>query len=178
MAADQIDDDHRGIPRDANGVPIFLNLPPAIRAKYSRKLGRCEAAWRATSDPAFLIEAMILTFLHRQPLELWLSEAVCDLLPKRRTKGHVTRAYNAAVRRMRHDAVIDARRRGATWENAYEGAAEALAGTRAAGKADTMKAAYIEVKADIAAGRGALYRMPKMPNKKLGDAVGRKPSPR
>jgi len=59
--ADRPGDDHPGIPRDANGIPIWLRLPADMRAKYDRKLERCRARWRATRDPAFIIEALILT---------------------------------------------------------------------------------------------------------------------
>ena len=44
MATDEIDD-RLGIPRDSNGDPIFLVLPPAIQARYDRRMKRCERAW-------------------------------------------------------------------------------------------------------------------------------------
>src|SRR6516225_3239124 len=86
MARD--DDDHRGIPRDTNGDPIFLILPPGVKASYDELMAGCEAGWRATGNPAFIKEAMILVHLHRQPPPLWLSEAVCTLADNRRAKGH------------------------------------------------------------------------------------------
>jgi hypothetical protein len=171
-------DPHRDIPKDANGDPIFLVLPDGVRAKYERKLAKCERGWRASGDPAFIAEAEIHAHLHRQPKPLWHSEAVLELCAKRRTKGYATRVYNAAVRRMRYEAVREAERRGMTWNDAYEAAAEALHGTRAAGAASTMKDAYVEVAADFKNGRGGRYLWPLIPRKKLGDVLRRKPPPR
>src|SRR5262245_18384849 len=97
--ADELDL-YRHIPRDAAGDPIFFVLPPAMEASYERKLRRCERGWRATGDPAFVIEPQIQTFLHRQPPRLWLTEAAIALITKRRTKAHITRAFSAAIRLM------------------------------------------------------------------------------
>ena len=176
-------DDHPGIPRDADGVPIFFILPPAKRASYDKKLARCEVRWRATGDPAFAIEAYVLTYLHRQPPALWVTEAVCNLGTKSRTKGYVTRAFNAGIRRMRYEAVRDAhgggpKRGGLTWTAAYDRAAENLAQTPAAAGRDSMEADYKKVKRDLKQGRFDRFGVPKMPRKKLGDVLRRKPSPR
>jgi hypothetical protein len=170
---DQTDDNHEGVPRDADGVPIWFRLPPDIRAKYGRKLERCRVRWRATHDPAFVVEALILSLLHRQPQELWLTEAACDLALKGRTKGYRTRAYNALKRLMRYRAVRDAKPN-RTWEEAYDRAAEDLAKTTAKGEPDTMRDDYFKVAKDLREGRGGLYGMPKLPNKRLSDAVGRR----
>jgi hypothetical protein len=169
-------DPHRDVPTDENGDPIFLVLPAGVRASYDRKMTKCEAGWKASGDPAFVAEVQIHTHLHRQPPPLWLSEAVIELAAKRRTKGYATRVYNAAVRRMRYEMVREAERSGMTWDDAYEAAADMLAGTRA--KGTTMKKAYVEVAADLKSGRGGRYLSPLVPNMKLGDARRRKPSPR
>ena len=171
-------DPHDGIPTDENGVPIFFVLPPAARAKYERKMERCERGWRTSGDPAFVSEAQIHIDLHRQPPPLWLSEAIIELCAKRRTKGYATDAYNAAVRQMRYEAVLEAQRRGMSWEAAYATAAEALAGTRAKGEALTMKAAYVDVVRDLKNGRTDRYLQPHIPNMTLGDARRRKPPTR
>jgi len=176
-------DGRSGIPCDANGVPIFFVLPPELRASYDKKLARCEAGWRATGDPAFAVEAIVLTHLHRQPPLLWVTEAVCSLATKRRTKGYVTRAFNAGIRRMRYEAVRRAhgggpKRGGLTLEAAYQRAVENLAPTRAAGKSDSMEGGYKKVKRDLKQGRLGRYAVPKMPRKKLGDVLRREPSPR
>jgi hypothetical protein len=170
------DNGHSGIPLDADGVPIFFILPPELRAKYEKKLARCEAGWRATSDPLFVREALLLTYLHRQLSLLWPIEPACDLIAGQRTKGDHTRAYNAAIRRMRYEAVRDARgggpkHGGLSWEKAYKRAAEVLAPTRAAAEPSTMKMHYNEVKSDLKNGRGGLYALPKIPRAKLGDVL-------
>ena len=171
--------DHPDIPRDADGVPIFFILPPALRERYVKKLARCEAGWRTTGDPAFAIEAYVLTYLHRQPPALWVTEAACSLATKHRTKGHVTRALNATIRRMRYEAVRDAhgggpKRGGLKWTAAYRRAAETLEQTRARGKPPTMEAAYKKVKRELRQGRFGRYAVPKMPRGKLGDVLNRK----
>lgn len=179
--ARQTDDDHTGIPRDADGVPVFLILPPAIRASYESKMARCERGWRATRDPAFIAEAKTWSHFHRQPDPLWLSEAVIELCAKRRTKGYKTRVHNAAIRQMRFEAVRDAVRDGMLWKAAYAEAVEELANTRAAGKWPTMKKAYDNVMRDRKNGRGDRYLaplVPLVPHRKLGDGLKRKPSPR
>ena len=158
--------------------------------KYERHLARCEDGWRATGDPGFIREAQIWTHLYRQPPLLWLSEAVIELATKRRTKGYATRVFRNAVKQMRFEAVRaavqkvmpratqKAKPKAPTWDEAYEIAAAQLAGTRAAGKAGTMKAAYVEVNRDRKTGRGGLYLEPLEPRKKLGEALKREPSPR
>jgi hypothetical protein len=181
--ADELDL-YRRIARDADGNPIFFVLPPAMEASYGRKLRRCEAGWRATGDPAFVIEAVILSYLHRQPLRLWQTEAMVTLATKRRTKGYATSALKAAIRLLRYQAVLKAKRRRARsgrptpWDDAYEQAAEVLAGTGAAAKAATMKKAYCDVVDHIKTGRGGLYANPIMPRRKLGDALRPAASPR
>jgi hypothetical protein len=164
------DDGHAGIPRDdAGGNPVFLILPPAMRAEYERKLAACEAGWQATRDPAAVMEAMILAACYRQPIQFqsWTIEAACAALGKRRTKGYVTRHHYATIRWMRYTAVRDSVAR--TWPARYEDAANKLANTPAAADALTMKEDYARVARDLREGRGAQYfYTPKIP--KLGAA--------
>jgi len=153
---------HPGIPCDADGIPIFFVLPPSIKARYDEKMRRCEARWRATSDPAFVSEALRLTGWHRQPPAPWVVEAACGPIAARRTKKHTTRAYNAAVRLRRYEAVRAARAGGLTWEEAYKCASEVLEQTPARGKWPSMKASYETVTRDLKQGRfAARYGIPK-----------------
>jgi len=172
------DDPHYNIPRDAKGDPIFFILPDDIRRSYARCMLSCEAGWRETGDPAFVAEAQTWTHYHRQPTPEWLHEAVWVLALRRRGRVHAARAKAAAIRLMRYQVVCDAQRRGLTWEAAYDHAADVLKQTNAGGELDTMKAAYITVKADLRAGRHGLYSTPKLPRKKLGDAPKHAASPR
>ena len=165
------------IPLAADGNPIFFILPPGVQASYDQRMLTCRQGWETTSDPAFAIEAYIYTHLFRQPPPLWVTEAVCSLAVRRRTKAYITRAFNAAIRWMRFEAVRDAKRT-RTWEDAYEHAAESLAGTAARGKGTTMKTDYNRVMADLKAGRSGLYIRPKMPRGALGDRLKHKSSPR
>ena len=140
-------------------------------------MAKCETGWKASQDPAFVDEAQIHAAIHHQVHPLWLTEAISELCAKRRTKGHGTRVYNAAIRRMRYEAVHTAKQSGMSWPDAYDTAAKGLAGTRAKGEASTMKAAYIKVVSDLKNGRRDRYLWPQIPNMKLGDALRRKPSP-
>ena len=82
-------DCHENIPKDANGDPIFLILPPGIRAKYEERMSGLEQAWAATKDPAYFREANSLgAFLYRQPTPRWLYEAGDAIAAGRRTKQH------------------------------------------------------------------------------------------
>jgi hypothetical protein len=174
---DEADDDHRGIPRDAEGVPIYFILPPDIRPGYERKLAACRAGWEATRDPAAPMEALVWALCYRQPPQLWFVEAACAVMLRRRTKGYVTRCINATIKWMRYVAVRDALSRGLTWLAAYDDASDKLARTAARAAAGTMKAAYDEVIRDLRGGRDALYTYtPKVP--KFGAAQTRAPARR
>jgi hypothetical protein len=178
-------DPHHGIPLAGDGNPIFFILPPGVQASYDRRMLRCKRGWKATGDPAFVIEALIHTYHFRQPPPLWVTEAACSLGVKRRTKTYITRAFNAAIRWMRYEVVRNAKRevvrnakRTRTWEEAYARAAASLADTAAKGKAATMEADYKQVVADFKAGRSGLYIPPRMPRRAVGDGLKQKPSPR
>ena len=183
--ASETDDDHPGIPHDADGNPIFLILPPDMQAEYDRKLEMCRAGWQATDDPAAPMEALVLAYCYRQPPQFWFVEAACMVMSKRRTKRYMTRRYNATIKWMRYEQVRHAvREEGLHWPQAYRRAAERLAKTTAKAEWPSMKADYDEVARDIKQGRGALYVfMPKTPNfarykARLGEGSKRKPSPR
>src|SRR5262245_28581972 len=83
---------HRNIPKDTNGAPIFLILPPKLRAHYESKMARYERGWNASRDPLFVTEAHTLTRLYRQPSPQWLDEAIWVLATSRRTAEHAKRA--------------------------------------------------------------------------------------
>ncbi len=163
------DDIHAVVPCDADGNPDFLIIPPGMQAEYDRTLAACRVGWQATGDPAALMEALVLSCLYRQPPPLWLVEAACMVMSKRRTKRYMTRRYNATIKWMRYVAVRDAVGAGFQWQskhgqNAYERAAEQLAGTKAAAQSPSMKAHYDEVARDLKQGRSALYvYTPKIP---------------
>jgi hypothetical protein len=189
MAATELtpDDPHYNIPRGRDGSPIFFILPPAVQRDYDQKLARCERGWHATKNPGFIKEAQIWTHLHRQPPLLWLSEAVIALAERRQGKGHATRALRAAIRLMRYQAVLRAPRPGTydvqtgrriTWDDAYEYAAQALAKTRACGKASTMKEDYRQVRKDFKEGRSGLYYQPLPAFRKLSDVLAGKHRPK
>jgi hypothetical protein len=73
---DSEDDDHRGIPRDAAGDPIFLILPKGIQTKLDERLAACRLAWEQAHEPHALTEATTWLYYHRQPVPKWLEEAI------------------------------------------------------------------------------------------------------
>jgi hypothetical protein len=99
-------DDQAGIPHDANGDPIFLILPPVLRARYDEKMAQCESAWRE-GEPLAVAEAQELTCLYRQPIPVWLGEAVVQLAVKRRTKKQAKRHREAQKNFARYSLVRD-----------------------------------------------------------------------
>jgi hypothetical protein len=89
--------DHPGIPRDADGVPIFLVLPPELRASYDKKMRRCERGWQTTRDPAFVGEAQILTTSIgnrcRAGLLRWYARGRSSVGPKDTSRAPTTRGF-------------------------------------------------------------------------------------
>ena len=75
------DDAHRGIPRDAKGDPIFLILPPVMRARYDKQMAQCESAWRK-GELLAVAEAAVRSQLYRQPIPAWLADAIVELAVK------------------------------------------------------------------------------------------------
>ena len=186
-------DDHAGIPRDAEGNPVFLILPEGVRATYHRRMAAREKAWAQTGDPAAIGEAAVYTFSHRQPQPKWLCEAIVELTAAVRTKSQVKRARDNQIHFQRYELVRDAKyiieytdgrgrrrdRPGITWDRAYETAAKALAGSPAAGDEDTMRASYMRVKADLKQGRVGLYQTAhNVWNRQAGKSTSRMASPR
>jgi hypothetical protein len=158
------DDDHPGIPRDANGDPIFLILPDGVRAKYQARLTACEAAWRERGDPLVVSEATSWTHMHRQPIPAWLEQATVELAMALRSDDQAKRHAELGLHLVRYITVRDLKvgtpgSNGRyippavhlTWDEAREQAAELLAGTPAGGSADTMKSSYAIVKRDLKA---------------------------
>jgi hypothetical protein len=155
------------IPRDAEGDPVFLILPGALRAKYDRWMADCRAGWLETGDPWAVSSAHTMTVIYRQVSPDWLDEAIYRLADKRRTKAHAKRAREAAVRLMRYMVVRDAHDvDGLSWDKAYERASDFWASFPvAAAEPDTMKKAYQAVKRDLKAGHNGRYFTPQKQNR-------------
>jgi hypothetical protein len=169
---------HRNIPKDANGDPIFLILPPELRPRYEARMAQFQRGWNASRDPAFVTEAHKWAHLHRQPSPQWLDEAVWILAANRRTAEHAKRADERAAHFMRYQAVRDVKGPGVSWEQATERAAEILAGTGAEGEPKTMWESYKLVKRDLREGRGDLYIRPKPQRRDGVLSYGPVPKPR
>jgi hypothetical protein len=151
---------HRHIPRDANGDPVYLILPPAIRADYERRISACEAAWKE-GEPLAVSEAVAWTTLFRQVNPKWLDQAVFDLALSKRTPRQVERYRDAMKRSIRYQYVrnLNNEGEGVTWDEAYAEASILLEGTHAAGSVDTMKREYTKAAGDLKRGRGGRYHM-------------------
>ena len=159
---------HEFIPKDANGDPVFFILPPEIRADYDRKMSTCETGWRETGDPLFAAEAITWVTSFRQVPPPWLDDAVYAVAIKRRTPSQAKAARERAAHVMRYMAVHFAKTRDKkldglpiSWEAAYAHAEKVTATSW-----ETCRQSYMSVKRDLEAGRGGLYAMPKMQNRK------------
>jgi hypothetical protein len=159
------DDAHRGIPRDAKGDPIFLILPPVMRARYDKQMAQCESAWRK-GELLAVAEAAVRSQLYRQPIPAWLADAIVELAVKRRTPKQAKQYREAQKDLARYILVRDLKVgipghyepiADLTWEEAYAEASCMLEGTLAKGGEDTMKRAYEDVRNDLKAGHSGKY---------------------
>jgi hypothetical protein len=88
------------------------------------------------SDRVFLGRALLLYAGTGSELPDWGKQALKELLaPQQKANKRLWARWRA---------VRTARRRGLTWEKAYQAASDELAGTPYAGKAREMKRAYLE----------------------------------
>jgi C4-dicarboxylate-specific signal transduction histidine kinase len=151
-------DCHENILKDANGDPIFLILPPAIRAKYEERLSGFEQAWNATKDPAYFREANAWAHFHRQPTPRWLFEAGDEVAAGRRTKQHDERYLDAMRHWMRYQTVRAFREAGCTEDEALDKACKELERRRAAVSKYTIKDSYDRIKREFKAKRHGRYK--------------------
>jgi hypothetical protein len=151
-------DCHENIPKDENGDPIFLILPPAMRAKYEKRMAGLERAWNATKDPAYFREANAWAHIYRQPTPRWLYEAGDALAAGRRTKQHDERYLDAQRHRLRYETVRDFREAGWTEDEALDKAVEELKGTIAFAARSTIKGSYDRMKREFKAKRFGHYK--------------------
>jgi hypothetical protein len=149
---------------DANGVPMWFELPPGVQQSFDRKLARCQRAWRAGEKLA-VAEALTLTFFYRQTIAPWLEEAAISVLVARRTKADV-KQYRQRMIDYARWAEVECFHRptnqgggGLTWVAAYGAAAKRLAGTAAQGGPDCMAKSYKTVARARREKRGARYFM-------------------
>jgi hypothetical protein len=159
------DDAHKGIPRDAEGVPIFLILPPAVRESYERQLAACELGWRSGETLA-VAAAHTWACIYRQPSPKWLEQAIVDLAMKRRPKAQAKHHLEAMKRLARYITVRDLKvgiptiyepTGDQTWGETYALASARLKGTHAEGTPATIKKDYARVSLDLKAGRRGAY---------------------
>jgi hypothetical protein len=159
---DAEDDDHRGIPRDAAGDPVFLILPAKIQTKLDVRLAACRLAWEQAREPLALTEATTLLHYHRQPVPKWLEEAFVTFVMGARRKQQAERYQDATTRMARYTSVRD-RKVGipgvyeptaghTSWEKTLEDVAEEQGRS-----AENVKAAHKKVRGDLKAGRHGVY---------------------
>jgi hypothetical protein len=155
-------DDHRGIPLDAGGDPVFLILPEGIQAKLNVNLAACRLAWEQAHEPLAIAEAATLLHYHRQPVPKWLEEAIVMLAIGARSKQQAERYQDATTRMARYTSVRDRKvgipggyeptARRTSWEKTLGDVAEAQGCS-----ADNVKAAYKKVRRDLKARRPGVY---------------------
>jgi hypothetical protein len=140
-------------PTDKKRLEIRSDISAERR---ERLLFACRHQWELTGDPTALIEA--LGYL-RPRLPSWLEVAIVRTLSDARNKAQRKVHTDDERHAFRYLQVRHFESAGATWEDAYDQAAEALAGTWAAGEPLTMKASYQKVKADLDAGQINRYQI-------------------
>jgi hypothetical protein len=155
-------DDHRGIPLDAGGDPVFLILPAEIRTKLDANLSACRLAWEQAHEPLALAEAVTWLHLHRQPIPKWLEEAIVTLAIGGRSKQQAKRYQDAMTRMARFAAVRDRKvgipgiyeptAKHLSWEKTLGDVAEA----QGCGE-ENVKATYKTVRRDLKARRHGVY---------------------
>jgi hypothetical protein len=151
-------DCHENIPKDANGDPIFLILPPGDRAKYEKRMASLKQAWAATEDPAYFREATTLQFIHRQPTPRWLYEAGDAIAAGRRTRQHDEQYLDGQRHLRRYTTVRAFREAGYTEDAALDKAVEELARTGHAAARTTIKDSYDRIRRELQAGRYGRYQ--------------------
>jgi hypothetical protein len=159
---DSEDDDHRGIPRDAGGDPVFLILPAEIRTKLDANLAACRLAWEQAHEPLAITEAETLLHLHRQPIPKWLEEAIVTFVMGARSKQQAERYQDATTRMARYTSVRD---RKVGIPGVYEPAAKHLSWGETLGDVaeeqgcseENVKAAHKKVRRDLKARRPGVY---------------------
>lgn len=138
-------------------------------------MAACEAAWRE-GEPLAVAEAATWTHQYQQPIPAWLEQAIVELAMARRSDAQAKRHAESGLHLVRYMTVRDLKVGtpvGASapgqpgrytppavrmsWDEAREQAAELLAGTPAAGGADTMKRSYDIVKRDLKARHAGKY---------------------
>ncbi len=168
---------YAGIPRDADGHPVYLILSEPIRTEFEEQMSICDAAWREWRDPLAISDATTRVHIFRQPIPAWLERAIAELAHSRRTKAHAERRQEAVKQYIRYECVLKAKlgalaskdwgkyawegadpsSAGILWDEAYAEASDRLKGTFAEGEPATMKAAYAKVRGDAKAGRFLKY---------------------
>jgi hypothetical protein len=154
-------DCHENIPKDANGNPVFLILPPHDRARYEEWMAEYEQAWRTTKDPIYFRAASTVNFIHRQPQPRWLYEAGDEIAAGRRTKRHEQRYLDALRHCLRYETVSHLRAEGLTLEEALTKAGEKLERMGLAASRYTIEDSYDRMVREIRASRYVSPTMPK-----------------
>jgi hypothetical protein len=132
-------------------VGSFPPDPETDLKNFQRKQTEYEAAWRATSDPLALYEALLNAHGHLQfPADLdWLVEAVGDTVLKNRTDQTAERFKERMRHVQRYRCVRDLRQKGHTKERALDLAVAKLEATDAAAARRTIEDSYDRVSRDL-----------------------------
>jgi hypothetical protein len=133
---------------------------PKLELKnFQQKQAEYEAAWRATSDPLVLLEAMLLARGYLKfPAELnWLMTALGEFITKTRVKGErkgrpsqTIEQYRDRMRHVRRYAIVrDLRQKGYKKEDALDLAVTALEAAGEATARRTIEDSYDLVSRDL-----------------------------
>ena len=140
-------------------VGSFPPDPETDLKNFQRKQAEYEAAWRATSEPLALYEALLNAHGYLQlPAELnWLMTAMGDYITKSRAKGKRKGKASRTVERLqdrmnhvrRYRCVRDLYQNGRNKEDALDLAVEQLAANGEAAARPTIEDSYDRVSRDL-----------------------------
>jgi hypothetical protein len=131
-------------------VRTFPFNPEKERENFHRKQAEYEAAWRATSDPLIVKEAILHAHSARQHLPDWLARAVGvdNVILSGRAKGIAERFKERMRHVQRYRCVRDLRQRGLTLKSALNLAVTTLSKPDGAARS-TIEDSYNKVDFDL-----------------------------
>ena len=127
--------------------------------RFDRLLFACRKMWEETQDPVALIEALGWLRQSQQPIPSWMESALVRALTAARSHEQADRHADNERHAFRWMYVRHFKNAGATWEQAYERAVEALEGTWAAASFDTVKKSYATVQRALKEGRISSFQI-------------------
>jgi hypothetical protein len=137
------------IPLQVTDRPTFKQLSPAENDDFLRKQAEFEAAYRRTSDPEVLFDALLHAWWSRQTIPGWMVQDIGNALIRNRTPEEIRR-YRERMRSVRRYIIVrNLREKGYTKDDALDRAVRMLANEPASPTRRTIEVDYDDVKKDL-----------------------------